>query len=649
MTPAPLFLGEPSGGAPPGPLDPYWLLVMAELREWPVPTAAVLAVPWILFVGWLGLELCWLRARSLRRLVLYKAEVLGWAGLTGLGMWALAPVALKSLGAYAAAVALLTFALLVLRSATVFMLRTPRRRRILLRVAVALSVVACGVLWWVVGLLPEARASYFVSWHQVVRVAAALSLGLSVLLVGLLLLPLALDRIEKGGFVSFVAVRHVRAAQSGYLTVISVLAIIGVGLASFALCGVIAIMTGFGEDLKGKILGNNAHVRIETNDVGGFDLWRDTLDRVRATTGVVAATPVAAGEAMASSRTNTAGVMLRGVELESIGTVIDLLENIEVGRVEYLTDTKRLADLPPEEVIWVTPGGQRYLRGRPSRIRPTSGDRAVDQAVVLPDEYPGIVLGRELAKSLHAYVGDEITLVGALGDLGPMGVMPRTRRFRVAAVFYSGMYEYDAAYAYVTIEQAQDFLDLEARVTDIDARVEDAESVGPVRDRVELAVARPDLRVRDWKEMNRQLFSALKLEKLATFVFLSIAILVASFCIICTLLLMVTEKSKEIAILKSLGASDRSILWTFMTEGVVIGAIGTIFGVAFGAAITLGLKYVGVRLDPEVYYIDRLPINVSAIDFTWVAVSAFLITTIATIYPALAASRLRPVDGIRYE
>ena len=149
--------------------------------------------------------------------------------------------------------------------------------------------------------------------------------------------------------------------------------------------------------------------------------------------------------------------------------------------------------------------------------------------------------------------------------------------------------------------------------------------------------------------MNKNLFSALKLEKLATFIILSIAIAVASFCIVCTLLLMVTEKSKEIAILKALGANDQSILQIFMTEGIMIGAIGTIFGVCTGLAAMLGLKWFGIRLDPDVYYIDRLPVSVDWFDFTLVALAAMVITTLATIYPAVAASRLRPVDGIRYE
>ena len=235
-------------------------------------------------------------------------------------------------------------------------------------------------------------------------------------------------------------------------------------------------------------------------------------------------------------------------------------------------------------------------------------------------------------------------------ELGPTGIMPRSKKFRVAAIFYSGMYEYDASHAYVKLEAAQDFFDLKQNVTGIEIKVDDAERVSEIRPGVEAKVgARDDLRIRDWKELNKNLFSALKLEKIATFIILSLAILVASFCIICTLLLMVTEKSKEIAILKSLGASDNSILKIFMTEGVMIGGIGTIFGVTTGLAATLGLQWFGVRLDPDVYYVDKLPINVDGVEFLLVALAALLITTIATIYPAVAASRLRPVEGIRYE
>jgi lipoprotein-releasing system permease protein len=523
-------------------------------------------------------------------------------------------------------------------------------RSVLWAITVLSFVGLVGFGTWAL-VLPVAHGSYFVLWHQLVRVGAALSGTGLVLGFMLLAMPWWLNRFERRGFVTYIAGRHVRAHKSGFLTVISFLSIAGVGLSSLALCVVVSIMGGFGADLKRKILGNNAHVKIEAKKVGGFEYWQSVLDEVRTVKGVRAATPVVSGEAMASSSSNTAGVIVRGVDNVTIATVIDLVQNIEVGKFEYLEDPIKLARLPPDAPICIGAGGEVYLKG--PDFRPfVSGklDKEVDEALVPTDAFPGVVLGRELAKTLHVCVGDEVTLVSPLGDLGPMGVMPRSRRFRVAAIFYSGMYEYDASHAYMKLEVAQEFLDLKHNVTGVELRLHDAEAASEVRLLVEKALAdRDDIKPKDWKELNKNLFSALQLEKIATFIVLSIAITVASFCIICTLLLMVTEKSKEIAILKAIGASDRAILSIFMIEGVMIGGIGTVLGVATGLALMLGLQWFGVRLDPDVYYVDRLPINVDALEYALVAVSALLITTLATIYPAVAASRLRPVDGIRYE
>jgi lipoprotein-releasing system permease protein len=504
------------------------------------------------------------------------------------------------------------------------------------------ALLFLGFVSWVLRLPPQ-KGSVFILWQQVVRVAAILS-G-TALVIGVLsfALPLVLNAIERGAFVSFVAARHVRAHKSGFLTAISILSIGGVAVSCASLCAVTSIMGGFGADLKRKILGNNAHVRIDNGQLGGFDGWREMLTKVTKVPGVTAVSPMAGGEVMASSASNTAGVLIRGIDTQSIGNVIDLLKNLEVGQFRYLDDTKQLASLPADEPVGLGPRGEVYLKGPDYRSR----FRGVDAEV--PDIYPGIVIGRELAKTLHVYVGDEITLVSPLGDLGPMGLLPRSQRFRVAAVFFSGMYEYDATQAYVKLDVAQHFLDLGDRVTALELRVRDAEAVRPVRDALEASIGRPDVNVRDWKELNRNLFAALFLEKITTFIILSIAIAVASFCIVCTLLLMVTEKSKEIAILKSLGASDRAIMRLFMVEGVIIGAIGTVFGVVTGWALAKGLQSSGVRLSPEVYYVDRLPIAVNYSDYAMVALAALVITTISTIYPAVAASRLRPVDGLRYE
>jgi len=500
---------------------------------------------------------------------------------------------------------------------------------------------------------------------EIVRYA---SLGAGVIFLVFVLaslMPLALDVLEGTSFVPFVAARHVRATKSGFLTVISVLSILGVCLSSCALCTVTSVMGGFGHDLKEKILSNSAHIVVEPKRPGGFSDYDPALTALRTALGPDgAATPVVAGDAMSQSSTNTAGVLVRGVDSESIGKVIDLQKNIEVGRFAYLTDQEALANIPAGEVIG------RFADGSPRRKTsmvvldddPTIGPE-LKQFRKGPPPRPGVILGRELAKSLNVYVGEEITLLSPMGELGPMGVMPRTRKFRVAAIFYSAMYEYDASFAYISLEEAQTFFGMEGKISEIDVHVTDPEVVEGFRVRFENAIAAayapgalpdnaptpPELRVRDWKQMNRGLFSALKLERLATFMILFIAILVASFCIICTLLLMVTEKTRQIAIMKALGAADGSIQRIFILEGVIIGAIGTVFGVGIALAACTGLKWFGARLPPEVYYIDRLPVNVDLGDYGIVALGAMVICTLATLYPAHAAARITPVEGLRYE
>ncbi|HEU4411224.1 MAG TPA: ABC transporter permease [Polyangiaceae bacterium] len=575
---------------------------------------------------------------------------------------------------------------LLVTGASVFVARRGRDRRVRLglpgyvRALPWLSWSAAGLaflaLTSVALRLPVSRGTRYVLWHELVRFGA-LALGVYFLL-GVLaaLLPHLLDRLERFTFVPFVGARHVRASKSGFLTVISVLSICGVAVSSCALCSVVSIMGGFGQDLKRKILGNNAHITVDRpGRQGGIEGWEPMLEAVRRVPGVAAATPVVAGEAMASSNASTAGVLVRGIDPDGIGDVIDLVKNIEFGRLEYLVREEKLGRLPPDEPIGQGLEGQGYRRApmrRDEGLEPL--DPAVREALregAAAAPLPGVIIGRELARTLHLLVGDEVTFISPLGDLGPMGVLPRSRKFRVAAIFYSGMYEYDTIHVYVRQDVAQKFFDLPGRVTHLDVRAVEAEGTGALLDPIREALAAAGaaaapagepapagaaakgaaepLRVRDWREMNKNLFSALKLERIATFVILSVAIAVASFCIICTLLLMVTEKGKEIAILKAIGASDAAVRAVFMAEGVLIGSIGTTFGVATGVATCLGLKWFGVRLDPDVYYIDRLPVATNASDYALVAACALLICTLATVYPAGAASRLRPVDGLRYE
>ncbi|MDP9037008.1 MAG: ABC transporter permease [Myxococcota bacterium] len=531
--------------------------------------------------------------------------------------------------------------------------RHEKTRAVLQGICASLGVLFLAFTYWT-QRLPVLRGSAWTLRDALVRSAA---IGTGVLfLVGTVvaLLPWALDQLEGGAFSSYVAARHVRAKKSGFLTLISGLSIFAVALASFSLSSAISVMGGFSADLKRKILGNNAHIIVDQTSQAPWDDYAPLLDRIAAVPGVAAATPVVQSEVMASSSSNLAGVVVHGIDPQTIGKVIDLRKNIEApfnveDKLTYLENPEALRRIPADEIIGIGPGGEEYTKGPDLPPPDDDLDPLVRAAIDVAPLRPGLVIGRELAKTLHVYVGDEVTLVSPLGDLGPMGVMPKTRKYRIAGIFYSGMYEYDATHVYTTIEEAQSAFGAAGKITAIDVRVDDAENADRLDAAVVAAVARDDLRVRDWREMNKNLFSALKLERIATFLILSIEIIVASFCIVCTLLLMMTEKSKEIAILKALGASDGTILRTFMTEGIIIGGIGTLLGVSTAMALCTGLAWFGLRLDPDVYYIDRLPINVSGWDYAAVTVAALTICTIATLFPAKQAAKLRPVDGLRYE
>jgi lipoprotein-releasing system permease protein len=261
---------------------------------------------------------------------------------------------------------------------------------------------------------------------------------------------------------------------------------------------------------------------------------------------------------------------------------------------------------------------------------------------------PGVLVGRERVKNVNLAVGQEAKIVSPLGQDTPLGPVPRTKPYRVAGVFYTGMYEYDLKWIYVELGSLQAFLDIGDQVSGIEVRVQDPEETDTIMRAIRAELG-PRYRVQDWKELNRSLFSALKLEKIAMFLVLAIIILVASFSIVGNLIMVVVEKGKEIAVLKTLGSSDRGVMLIFLIQGFYIGLTGTAIGVSLGLAVCwLGLTF-GLPLDPNVYYIDRLPIHVEPLSVLAVAAAGLVISALATLYPAFVASRLRPVRGLRDE
>ena len=260
---------------------------------------------------------------------------------------------------------------------------------------------------------------------------------------------------------------------------------------------------------------------------------------------------------------------------------------------------------------------------------------------------PGVVIGRELAKNLRVFVGDDVSVVSPMGDIGPTGPIPKAKPFRTAAIFFSGMYEYDSKYVYMALPAAQKFLGLSDEVTGLELKLKNPEESGPVMAQVKAALGDAGFEVSDWKELNRSLFSALKLEKIAMFIALCFIIVVAAFSIVSNGIMLVLEKGREVAILKSMGASDGAVQRIFVLLGLYMGLLGTTFGVLTGCGVCWALDHFGLPLDTDVYYITKLPVNVNPGELLAVLFASLMLSLLATLYPARLAAQLRPVDGLR--
>jgi lipoprotein-releasing system permease protein len=428
------------------------------------------------------------------------------------------------------------------------------------------------------------------------------------------------------------------------LTIFTTISTYGLFLGSGALVIVLSVMSGFEHDLRRKILGANAHVVVTTPD-HAFTGYEDVQNKLAAVPGVLGVSPYLTNEVMISSQSNLSGVVLKGIDPATVGKVTDLEKNTRVGGLDYLQNPEKLLQVPrgPSELD--------EDDGEPPRPSPSpDGARKGEPVPPPPDAanqrvLPAVMIGQELGKNLRLYLRDDVDIVSPLGGIGPTGAIPKSKPFRVGGVFFSGMFEYDSKYVYMTIPAAQKFLGLEDEVTGLELKVKDPDDTETVVKRISALLGK-GYEVRDWKDLNRNLFSALKLEKILMFVILCFITLVAAFSIIANGIMLVMERGREISILKAMGATDQGVLGVFVILGGYIGALGTGAGILLGCVACTYLSRFGLALDPDVYYITQLPVKMNAWEIGAVALAGQLIAVLATLYPAIAAARMRPVEGL---
>jgi lipoprotein-releasing system permease protein len=443
-------------------------------------------------------------------------------------------------------------------------------------------------------------------------------------------------------FELFIATRYLRAKRrQAFIGIITGISVLGVAAGVASLIVALAVNNGFRQDLQARLLGSTSHISLLRVESDGISNWRPLLDKLSKQPHVVAAAPAIYEQVLISRGPRAKGAVLKGMLPKYERKVSDLLNSVTLGSASAL-DESNAAELPARVVPSLRPGLDA------AKSQPNSPDdlSQVQQRVA---SMPPIILGKDMAEEIGATVNSIVLVTSPQGELTPFGMVPKYIRFRVAGIFNSGFFDYDSSWAFIRLSDAQQLFGLGDVISVIQFKVDDIYRAGEIAQSIEQAAGRGFMTT-NWMEQNKPLFRALRLERVVTFITIGLIVFVAALNILISLIMMVMEKTKDIAVLMSLGTKKKQIRRVFIAQGVLIGVIGTAIGLVLGYAIAwAGGHYHFITLSAEVYSIDYVPFAPRLTDGLIVALVSIGISFIATIYPSWSASRILPAEALRYE
>jgi lipoprotein-releasing system permease protein len=453
-------------------------------------------------------------------------------------------------------------------------------------------------------------------------------------------------------FELFIARRYLRAKRrQAFIGIITGISIVGVAAGVASLIVALAINNGFRQDLQQRLLGSTSHISLQRIADDGIKDWPPLMNRLSKQPHVVAAAPAIFEQVLISRGPRARGAVLKGMIPKYERQVGDLLSSVKQGSAEALEDSNSPVAQPnsgvqsPQQKATAEQTSLVADKAAPSTQAPDSLT-AVSQRVAA---MPPIVLGKDMAENLGASVGSVVVVTSPQGELTPFGTVPKYTRFRVAGIFNSGFFDYDSSWAFARLSDAQQLFGLGNLISVLEFKIDDIYQAGRISRDLEDAAGQGFM-ASNWMEQNKALFHALRLERLVTFITIGLIVFVAALNILISLIMMVMEKTKDIAVLLSMGTRKAQVRNVFIAQGVLIGFIGTVIGLVLGYAISYaGGQYHVIALSPEVYSIDYVPFAPRLADGGWVALFAVLVSFVATLYPSWSASRILPAEALRYE